>query len=140
MMDDPQASIKVVRNVAAGTVIPTKKRGKGFDGPGDCLRHVFDASWMVAGKAKNESWVSLVLLFFIRFNFELGSSSTFLPVAVIILCTDDLRPNRVQQRRGISVSRLDLHSPPVQNRERRSGVQARDPTRSLQSGGISFRQ
>jgi len=63
MSADPDASIKLVADQPFGAVLPlasTPHAGRtdaaGYDGPGECLRHVFDAPWLKAGRAIPSSW------------------------------------------------------------------------------------
>ena len=55
MISDPQASIKYVNDKPYGHILPLKKDG--YDGPGECLRHVFDVSDLANGAANAENWM-----------------------------------------------------------------------------------
>ena len=57
MMTNPAWSIKLVRDQPYGHVIPTLTSG--YDGPGECLRHVFDAPFLRAGvPADPSNWLA----------------------------------------------------------------------------------
>ena len=53
MISDPSASIKLVLDQPFGAAYDP-----GYDGPGECLRHVLDAPWMVPGKVVPLSWIA----------------------------------------------------------------------------------
>eukprot|EP00756_Hemistasia_phaeocysticola_P050735 Hpha_TRINITY_DN25924_c0_g1::TRINITY_DN25924_c0_g1_i1::g.185476::m.185476 len=54
MVEDPAASLRVVTQHAIPYVLPLPKDG--YDGPGACLRHVYDTAWMAPGVAVASSW------------------------------------------------------------------------------------
>ena len=63
MMDDPRTSIKMVSDQPFGAVLPLPTTphvngtvAAGYDGPGECLRHVFNEPWLEAGRAFSSSW------------------------------------------------------------------------------------
>ena len=65
MITDPQKSIKVVRDQAFGHTVPLRStphvghsEPAGYDGPGECLRHVFDSPAMRSESAKPANWLS----------------------------------------------------------------------------------
>ena len=81
MIADPASSIKLVTDLPFGHVLPIPSTpyanasgtgavqaqaqaqaqvhgGAGYSGPGECLRHVYNAPWMKAGVAKESSWVA----------------------------------------------------------------------------------
>eukprot|EP00756_Hemistasia_phaeocysticola_P002630 Hpha_TRINITY_DN1178_c0_g1::TRINITY_DN1178_c0_g1_i1::g.113135::m.113135 len=55
MQEDPATSNRIVTDQPVGHVLPLAP-AHGYDGPGNCLRHVFDAPWMVPGAARPSSW------------------------------------------------------------------------------------
>eukprot|EP00933_Yihiella_yeosuensis_P006300 TRINITY_DN11099_c0_g1_i2.p1 TRINITY_DN11099_c0_g1~~TRINITY_DN11099_c0_g1_i2.p1 ORF type:complete len:755 (-),score=103.78 TRINITY_DN11099_c0_g1_i2:308-2572(-) len=62
MITDPRRSIKFVTDQPFSHILPLKStpyfnhsEAAGYDGPGECLRHVF-ASQPVEGKARKENW------------------------------------------------------------------------------------
>ena len=55
MMEDPERDIQIVNDQPIPHVLPILPND-GYDGPGQCLRHVFDAPWMEAGHIVESSW------------------------------------------------------------------------------------
>lgn len=70
MMDDPSASIKVVNDQPTGHYLPLTSDG--YDGPGNCLRHVYDAPWMAPGIARDASWTTFDQLEFLEDDEHVG--------------------------------------------------------------------
>ena len=63
MVTDPAASLKLVADLPFPHVLPLpstpharSSAPAGYDGPGECLRHVFASPTMKAGQADNASW------------------------------------------------------------------------------------